>query len=64
MNSDMVKLEKCGQMHLVYHFTVPLRFISVTAYRLYSVDYSIFLMALFMILCLMHYWIKFSACSL
>ena len=24
MNSDMVKLEKFGHLHLVYHFTVPL----------------------------------------
>ena len=24
MNSDMVKPEKFGHLHLVYHFTVPL----------------------------------------
>ena len=24
MNSNMVKPEKCGHLHLVYHFTVPL----------------------------------------
>ena len=24
MNSDMVKSEKFGHLHLVYHFTVPL----------------------------------------
>ena len=24
MNSDMVKHEKFGHLHLVYHFTVPL----------------------------------------
>ena len=24
MNSDMVKSEKSGHLHLVYHFTVPL----------------------------------------
>ena len=26
MNSDMVKPEKFGHLHLVYHFTVPLKF--------------------------------------
>ena len=26
MNSDMVKPEKLGHLHLVYHFTVPLSF--------------------------------------
>ena len=26
MNSDMVKPEKLGHLHLVCHFTVPLRF--------------------------------------
>ena len=25
MNSNMVKPEKFGHLHLVYHFTVPLR---------------------------------------
>ena len=25
MNSNMVKLEKFGYLHLVYHFTIPLR---------------------------------------
>ena len=25
MNSDMVKPERFGHLHLVYHFTVPLR---------------------------------------
>ena len=25
MNSDMAKPEKFGHLHLVYHFTVPLR---------------------------------------
>ena len=25
MNSDMVKPEKFGHLHLVYHFTVPLK---------------------------------------
>ena len=25
MNSDMVKPENFGHLHLVYHFTVPLR---------------------------------------
>ena len=25
MNSDMVRPEKFGHLHLVYHFTVPLR---------------------------------------
>ena len=24
MNSDMIKSEKVGHLHLVYHFTVPL----------------------------------------
>ena len=28
MNSDMVKPEKFGHLHLVYHFTVPLRTLS------------------------------------
>ena len=25
MNSDMIKPEKCGHLHLVYHFTAPLK---------------------------------------
>ena len=27
MNSDMVKPEKFGHLHLVYHFTVPLKYV-------------------------------------
>ena len=29
MNSNMVKPEKFGHLHLVYHFTIPLRFLKV-----------------------------------
>ena len=32
MNSDMVKPEKFGHLHLVYHFTVPLNPRIPTAY--------------------------------
>ena len=31
MNSNMVKLEKYDNLHLVYHFTVPLNY-----YKIYS----------------------------
>ena len=32
MNSDIVKLERFGHLHLVYHFTVPLRHVHFVFY--------------------------------
>ena len=34
MNSDMVRPEKFGHLHLVYHFTVPLK----VKYKLIKTD--------------------------
>ena len=34
MNSDMVKPEKFGHLHLVYHFTVPLSFREQSSFML------------------------------
>ena len=33
MNSDMVKPEKFSHLHLVYHFTVPLKHKNCVAFR-------------------------------
>ena len=34
MNSNMVKPEKSGHLHLVYHFTVPLKVKELSSYLL------------------------------
>ena len=36
MNSSMVKPEKFGHLHLVYHFTVPLNILLSKSYHMFS----------------------------
>ena len=36
MNSNMVKPKKCGYLHLVYHFTVPLMIKELAQIKVYT----------------------------